>query len=113
MLTHQFPNPGDRMQRVEINHQDYPLMECIPEVDRQQNHISLVDPNHTLLPISLDCLKDRDVERPLLAQQLCERVAALKEQGQYTQSVANLSMHLAIIIIRERHFHKGIPSRRK
>ena len=85
------------MQRVEINHRDYPLMECIPEVDRRQNHISLVDPNHNLSPISLDCLKDRDVERPS-AQQLCERVAALKEQGQYTQSVANLSMHLAILL---------------
>ena len=36
----------------------------IPEVDRRQYHISLVDPNHTLLPISLDCLKYRDIERP-------------------------------------------------
>ena len=60
-------------------------MVCIPEVERRQKHISLVDPNHTLLPISLDCLKDRDVERPS-AQQLCERVAALKEQGQYIES---------------------------
>ena len=88
MLTRQVPKPGDRMQRVEMNHPGLPrgtLMVCIPEVDRRQNHISLVDPNHTLLPISLDCLKDRDVERPS-AQQLCERVAALKEQGQYTRS---------------------------
>ena len=89
MLTRQFPKPGDRMQRVEINHPGLPrgtLMVRIPEVDRRQSHISLVDPNHTLLPISLDCLKDRDVERPS-AQQLCERVAALKEQGQYIESV--------------------------
>ena len=88
MLTRQFPNPGNRMQRVEINHPGLPrgtLMVCIPEVDRRQNHISQVDPNHTLLPISLDCLKDRDVERPS-AQQLCERVAALKEQTQYIES---------------------------
>ena len=88
MLTRQFPKPGDRMQRVEINHPGLPrgtLMVRIPEVDRRQSHISLVDPNHTLLPISVDCLKDRDVERPS-AQQLCERVAALKEQGQYIES---------------------------
>ena len=88
MLTRQFPKPGDRMQKVEINHPDYPrrtMMMCIPEVERRQNHISLVDPNHTLLPISLDCLKDRDVERPS-AQQLCERAAALKEQGLYIES---------------------------
>ena len=88
MLTRQFPKPGDRMQRVEMNNPGLPrgtLMVCIPEVDRRQNHISLVDPNHTLLPISLDCLKDRDVERPS-AQQLCESVAALKEQSQYIES---------------------------
>ena len=32
------------------------------------------------------CLKDRDVERPS-AQQLCEKVAALKEDPQYCESV--------------------------
>ena len=88
MLTRQFPKPGDRMQRVEINHPGLPrgtLMVCIPEVDRRQNHISQVDPNHPLLPISLDCLKDKDVERPS-AELLCERVAALKDHSKYTES---------------------------
>ena len=87
MLTRQFPNPSDRMQRVE-SHPDYPrrtMMMCIPEIERRKKHISQVGPNHTLLPISLDCLKDRDIERPS-AQQLCERVAALKEQSQYIES---------------------------
>ena len=76
------------MQRVEVNHPGLPrgtLMVCIPEVDRRQNHISQVDPNHALLPISLDCLKDIDEERPS-AQQICERVAALKGQAQYSES---------------------------
>ena len=58
----------------------------IPETEHRQNHISEIDPNHALLPISLDCLKDRDVERPS-AQQLCERVAALKDGPQYKESV--------------------------
>jgi hypothetical protein len=53
-----------------------------PEIERRQNHISRVDPNHPLLPIALDCLKDADGERPS-AQQLCERVAALKETAKY------------------------------
>ena len=89
MLTHQFPNPGDRTQRVEMNHPGLPrgtLMVCIPEIDRRQNHISQIDPNNTLLPIALDCLKDRDVERPS-AQQLCERIAALKESNTYAESL--------------------------
>ena len=91
MLTRQFPNPGDRMQislRVERGHPGLPrgtVMVCIPEIDRRQNHISQIDPNNTLLPIALDCLKDRDDERPS-AQQLCERVAALKNHA-YAESI--------------------------
>jgi N-acetylneuraminic acid mutarotase len=54
----------------------------VPEIERRQNHISRVDPNHPLLPIALNCLKDADGERPS-AQQLCERVAALKETAKY------------------------------
>jgi hypothetical protein len=87
-LTRQFPKPGDRMQRVEISHPGLPrgtVMVCIPEIDRRQNHISQIDPNSTLLPIALNCLKDRDVERPSV-QQLCERVAALKEYHTYAES---------------------------
>ena len=58
----------------------------ISETERRQNHISNVDPNHTLLKVSLACLKDRDVERPS-AQQLCERLAALKGSAEYIESL--------------------------
>ena len=94
VLTRQFPKPGDRMQRVETNHSGLPrgtLMVCIPEVDRRQDHISQIHPNNTLLPIALNCLKDRDVERPS-AQQLCERVAALKESDAYGESIRAVQM---------------------
>ena len=90
ILTRQFPKPGDRRRRIEINHPGLPsgtMAEVlVPETERRQNHISIIDPNHTLLQVSLDCLKDRDVERPS-AQQLCERVAALKESPEYSESL--------------------------
>ena len=82
-LTREFPKPGDRM--TIFDDPRFPrgaLKLSVPEIERRQNHISQVDPNHPLLPIALDCLKDRDVERPS-AQQLCERVAVLKETSQY------------------------------
>ena len=88
--TRQFPKPGNRRQEVEINHPGLPqgtLEVRLAEVDRRQNHISQVDPNHPLLPIALNCLKDKDSERPS-AQQLCERVAGLKERSEYSDSVA-------------------------
>ena len=85
ILTQQFPKPGDRRQKVQINHPGLPrgMVEVrLAEVDRRQDHISEVDPSHPLLLIALDCLKDRDVDRPS-AQQLCERVTALKESSEY------------------------------
>ena len=89
MLTRQFPKPGDRRKEIEINHPGLPrgtFEMIISETERRQNHISIINPNHTLLQVSLDCLKDSDVERPS-AQQLCERVAALKESPEYSESV--------------------------
>ena len=89
-LTRQFPKPGNRRQKVEVNHPGLPrgvLEMRLAEIDRRQNHISQVEPNHPLLPIALDCLKDEDIERPS-AQQLCERVASLKERPEYSESVA-------------------------
>ena len=95
MLTRQFPKPDNRMQKVEVNHPGLPrgtLIICIPEVDRRKNHISQVNPSNILLPIALDCLKDRDVERPS-AQQLCERLAALtKCDNMYAESIATHEM---------------------
>ena len=89
ILTQEFPKPGERRKQIELNHPGLPkcaLIEArVSEVDRRQNHINKIDPNHTLLPISLDCLKDRDVERPS-AQQLCERVMALKDSPQYRET---------------------------
>ena len=59
-------------------------------IERRQNHISQVDPNHSLLPIALDYLKDVDNhhinnECPS-AHQLSERVAALKETVKYKEA---------------------------
>ena len=73
ILTQQFSEPGDRLQNVELNHPGLPtgtLLVRIPEVNRRQNHICEVDPNHPLLPVILDCLKDYEDERPS-AHQLC------------------------------------------
>ena len=88
IVTRQFPLPGNR--QVPVNDPRYPpgtLKMCVPEVNRRQNHISQVDPSHPLLPIALHCLKDKDTERPS-AQQLCERMANLKERPEYSDSVA-------------------------
>ena len=87
ILTREFPKPGDR-QKI-FDDPRFPrgaLKLCVPEIERRQNHISQIDPNHPLLPIALNCLKDSDGERPSV-QQLCERVAALKETAKYKSTI--------------------------
>ena len=88
IITRQFPKPGDHRKKIHINQRGLPpiIEVSVSEIERRQNHLSEIDPNHILLLIALDCLKDRDVECPS-AQQLCERVAALKEDPQYSESV--------------------------
>ena len=88
ILSRKFPKPGDRRKKIQISQPGLPpvVEVLVSEIERRQNHISDIDPNHTLLQVALNCLKDKDDERPS-AQQLCERVAALKEGPQYSESV--------------------------
>ena len=89
IMTRQFPDPGDRFQVVEISDPRIPsgrVQVEVSEVDRRQSHIDLIDPAHPLLPVALNCLKDREEERPS-TRELCHQVAELKSSPQYTQSV--------------------------
>ena len=57
----------------------------VPEVERRKNHIDLINASHPLLAVSLDCLQDMETDRPS-AQQICKRVAAMKDSAEYTKS---------------------------
>ena len=82
IVTRQFPAPSERFETVLIPSPRDPASSIeskipIPEVERRQAHIILIEPTHPLLPIALDCLKDRAVDRPS-SQQLCEAIDELK-----------------------------------
>ena len=87
IITRNFPDPGPAM--MEMEDARYPsgtVLVPVLEVERRKNHIDLINPTHPLLPVALDCLKNRERERPS-AQELCGRIAALKVEPQYSQSV--------------------------
>ena len=87
--TRQFPNPSPPCKIMEIDDPRFPTGQVkvpVPEVERRRSRIDLVDPAHPLLPVAIDCLKDRERERPS-AQELCNRLAALKDTPQYGESV--------------------------
>ena len=71
IITRESSDPGERNQS---------------EVDRRRNHIRQIKPDHPLLPIVLECLRDTDTRRPS-SQELCRRLAALKEGHQYDKSL--------------------------
>ncbi len=80
IATRQFPDPGNANKYVEDP--KYPsgrVIIQIPEIERRQKHIDLVEPDHPLLPLVIKCLKDRDTERPS-AHEIYEELAPLKEQ---------------------------------
>ena len=88
--TRQFPKPKDRFESVQIPNPRNPgrIVEAkiaIPELERRQAHMNLIEPTHPLLPIARNCLKDRDVERPS-SQHLCQTIDALKRTPRYQES---------------------------
>ena len=89
ILTRQYPDPGDRFNFIEINDPRAPsgtVQVEVPEYERRQSHIDLIDPAHPLLPVALDCLKSRDRERPS-CHELCGCMPTLKASPKYTESV--------------------------
>ena len=86
ILAQVFPDPGKRQETMDFSHRGRKVMVSVPEVERRKNHIDLIQPNHPLLAIALNCLNELESDRPS-AQEICERVATLKESAEYTASI--------------------------
>ena len=89
--TREFPKPKDRFQTMEVVNPSHPSRRfqarvLVPELERRQSHINLIPAAHPLRPIALDCIKDRDAERPT-AEQLCETLEQFKSTPLYASSV--------------------------
>ena len=87
VCTRLWPEPGPRTKTVPFaasptGMTDVPVLE--PE--RRQKHIDKIDRSHGLLPIAMDCLHYQENERPS-SEELCERLAGLKETGEYRESM--------------------------
>ena len=86
IMTRKYPNPGPRTHQVDDPHSPTGTAERpVLEEERRRTHISLVDRDHALLPIVMECLKYNHSHRPTSAQ-LCTRINDLKEQPCYKES---------------------------
>ena len=89
LVTRKFPNPGPRTYTIQINDPRVPsgkALIVVPELDRRREHLDLVPPTHPLLQVALDCIKDKEDDRPT-SEQLCSRLVALKESDGYRESL--------------------------
>ena len=86
IITRKFPEPAPSMIRRDDprSRTDFSLTP-VPEIERRENHINLIEPKHPMLPVIKSCLRDREQERPS-AQQLCHQLVTLKQAREYSQS---------------------------
>ena len=83
IITRKFPAPADAEIVMEDDSSPTGVrIILVPELERRKDDIAKVPSDHTLLPIALHCLKDRDRERPTAAQ----RLGQLKTAQTYTAS---------------------------
>ena len=87
VCTRLWPEPGPRTQLIPDSRSPTGTIEMpVLETERRRNHIDLIDPNHALLPIAMDCLKYQERERPS-SEELCQRLAGLKDSHHYRDNV--------------------------
>ena len=83
IMTHQFPDPGPAKRVVEDSRAPTGRMEMpVLDIDRRKSHINLIDPTHTLLPTTINCLSYSDKDRPS-AEDICRQLVAIKEAPRY------------------------------
>ena len=93
LVTRKFPNPGPRTYTIQVNDPRVPkgrVLVEVPELDRRREHLDLVPPTHPLLQVALDCIKDKEDDRPT-SEQLCSRLVALKESDGYRESLRQVA----------------------
>ena len=98
LVTRIWPNPGPRTQRVQINDPLVPsgqVLVEVPEMERRREHLDLVPPTNPLRQLALNCIKDKEEERPT-AEQLCSDLVALKESAAYRDSLQQAPEDVAV-----------------
>ena len=87
VCTRLWPRPGPRTKTVQDSRSPTGSTQMpVLEHKRRKSHINMIDHSHPLLPIAMNCLNYQENERPS-SEELCERLAGLKETREYRESV--------------------------
>ena len=90
IMTRKFPDAEPRFEVIQLpNNPRFPRGTTarvpIPEKQCRSAHLKLINGTHPLKAMALNCLKDKDLERPS-AQQLSNSLSELKAAPQYAES---------------------------
>ena len=87
VCTRLWPEPRPRTKLVPFPASPTGVIEMpILEPERRKTHIDMIDPDHGILLVAVDCLHYKENERPS-SEELCQRLAGLKETREYKESV--------------------------
>ena len=98
LVTQIWPNPGPRTYTAQFSDPRFPsqqVLVVVPELERRREHLDLVPPTHPLRQLALNCIKDKEEERPT-AEQLCSDLVALKESAAYRDSLQQAPEDVAV-----------------
>ena len=92
VCTRLWPEPRPRVQTISDSRSPTGVVQVpVLEAKRRKDHIDMIDRNHGLLPIAVDCLHYQENERPS-SEELCERLACLKETREYRESIEQVKV---------------------
>ena len=90
VCTQLLPEPGPRSQFVQDARSPTGSIEIpVLEPERRKNHIDLIDPNHSLLPIAIECLEYQDSERPS-SEEICLMLSDIKGSSDYNENLQHV-----------------------
>ena len=106
VCTRLWPEPGPRSKTAQDLRSPTGMTKMpVLEPERRKNHIDMINRSHHLLPIALDCLRYQERERPS-SEELCQRLAGLKENTAYGESVQQVEREQNNIATLERQIRE-------
>ena len=110
ILTRQLPNPTDRFRTLHVAQVEEEVRVLVPEVERRRDHLDMIPETHPLKPLSLQCLKKKESDRPS-ALHLSERLSELKRSSHYRSSMSQQNRSIERLVENERLTKKEMTDR--
>ena len=96
IITRQFPKPTDAHNPVNDPNYEDPILVPVPELERRKNDLQPLFMTHPLGSVALDCIKDKERERPKAAD-LCRLLVQLKASPEYANSLSQYNEQVQAI----------------